>query len=195
MAVLVGVDSHKESHTAVAIDRDESELARVTVRASRRQVDELLRWAARFEDRVWAIESAGGLGYLLSRQLVAVREQVLDVPATLAARVRLLGSGRSNKNDPNDARSVAIAALRVPRLARVGRDRPCRCVAVVREAQPRPRPGPEPHRVPTACVVGRARPRRDLQGNQRSQRPAPPRIGHADDACRTGTSRCRARAS
>jgi transposase len=122
MAVMIGVDPHKGSHTAVVIDRDESELARVTVRATRRQVDELLAWAARFEDRVWAIESAGGLGYLLARQLVAAGELVLDVPATLAARVRLLGSGRSNKNDPNDARSVAIAALRAARLARVGRD-------------------------------------------------------------------------
>ena len=44
------------------------------------------------------------------------------MPATLAARVRVLGSGRSNKNDSNDARSVAIAALHAPRLARVGRD-------------------------------------------------------------------------
>src|SRR5215207_97233 len=122
MAVTIGVDPHKGSHTAVAIDRDETELASVTVRATRRQVDELLTWAARFEDRIWAIESAGGLGYLLARQLVAAGEQVLDVPATLAARVRVLGSGRSNKNDSNDALSVAIAALHAPHLARVGRD-------------------------------------------------------------------------
>src|SRR5436190_13624958 len=112
MAVTIGVDPHKGSHTAVAMDLDETELASVTVRATRRQVDELLAWAARFEDRIWAIESAGGLGYLLARQLVAAGEQVLDVPATLAARVRVLGSGRSNKNDPNDALSTAIAALR-----------------------------------------------------------------------------------
>jgi hypothetical protein len=32
----------------------------------------------------------------------------------LAARVRLLASGAVNKNDPNDARPVAIAALRSP---------------------------------------------------------------------------------
>jgi len=37
---------------------------------------------------------------------------VLDVPATLASRTRLLATGRSNKNDPNDATSVAVAALR-----------------------------------------------------------------------------------
>ncbi len=44
---------------------------------------------------------------------------MIDVPATLASRVRLLGSGRSNKNDANDARSVAVAALRAPALAAV----------------------------------------------------------------------------
>ncbi|HJX53990.1 MAG TPA: transposase, partial [Polyangia bacterium] len=45
--------------------------------------------------------------------------RVLDVPATLASRVRVLGTGRSNKNDPNDALSVAIAALRSPGLRSV----------------------------------------------------------------------------
>jgi transposase len=121
MAVMIGVDPHKRSHTAVAIDGDEVELGSVTVRATRRQVDEMLGWAARFEDRTWAIESAGGLGYLLGQQLVAAGERVVDVPATLAARVRVLGSGRSNKNDPNDALSVAIAALRAPRLTVIAR--------------------------------------------------------------------------
>ena len=38
------------------------------------------------------------------------------MPATLASRVRLLASSRSNKNDPNDALSVAVAALRSPGL-------------------------------------------------------------------------------
>jgi transposase len=109
------------SHTAVAIGRDETRLAAVKVRATRRQVDQLLAWAARFEKRTWAIESAGGLGYLLGQQLLSAGEHVVDVPATLAARVRVLGTGRSNKNDPNDALSVAVAALRAPRLSPVPR--------------------------------------------------------------------------
>jgi hypothetical protein len=100
MGVIIGVDPHKGSHTAVAITGDEARLAKVKVRATRRLVDQLLEWAARFEKRTWAIESAGGLGYLLAQQLVNVGERVLDVPATLAARVRVLGTGRSNKNDP-----------------------------------------------------------------------------------------------
>jgi transposase len=119
MSVIIGVDPHKATHTAVAIDRRESELARARVRATRKQVPQLLRWAEPLGDRTWAVESAGGLGYLLSQQLVAAGETVLDVPSTLAARIRVLGSGRSDKNDPNDALSVAIAALRTPALRKV----------------------------------------------------------------------------
>jgi transposase len=121
VSVMIGVDPHKGSHTAVAIGRDEAQLAKVRVRSRRRQLDQLLRWAAPFEQRTWAIESAGGLGYLLAQQLVSAGETVLDVPATRAARVRVLRTGRSNKNDPNDALSVAVAALRTPRLASVAR--------------------------------------------------------------------------
>jgi hypothetical protein len=58
------------------------------------------------------VERAGGLGHLLAQQLLAAGERVLDVPPKLAARVRLLESGDMNKNDPNDARSMAVAALR-----------------------------------------------------------------------------------
>ena len=51
--------------------------------------------------------SVGGLGYLLAQQLVARGEDVLDVPATLASRIRVLATKRSNKNDPNGAHSIA----------------------------------------------------------------------------------------
>jgi hypothetical protein len=112
MQVIIGVDPHKASHTAVAISATEDELAYKRVRATRAQVDQLLAWAAPFPTRVWAIEGADGMGYLLAQQLVATGEHVLNVPATLAARTRLLGTGRSNKNDPNDAWSVAVTALR-----------------------------------------------------------------------------------
>jgi hypothetical protein len=119
LIVIIGVDPHKATHTAVAIDDGELELGTVQVRATDTQVKRLLAWAAPFGERIWAVEGAGGCGYLPSQQLVAAGETVLNVPATLAARVRVLGTGRSNKNDPNDARSVAIAALRSPGLAAV----------------------------------------------------------------------------
>lgn len=119
MTVIIGIDPHKASHTAVAIGCDEQQLAEIRVRATCQQTEKLLAWAEPLGPRTWAVESAGGLGYLLSQQLVRAGEEVLDVPATLASRVRVLGTGRSNKNDPNDAFSVAIAALRSPGLRSV----------------------------------------------------------------------------
>jgi transposase len=112
MTVIIGVDPHKSTHTAVAIDDDERPLGRFEVVADRSQTQRLLAWAAPFEERTWAVESADGLGKLLSQQLLAAGEAVLDVPPTLSARVRLLGSSKASKNDPNDALATAIAGLR-----------------------------------------------------------------------------------
>ena len=119
MNVIIGVDPHKATHTAVVIDASEVELACKQVRATRRQVDQLLGWAEPFGSRIWAVESANGLGYLLSQQLVAAGEHVVDVPATLAARTRVLATGKSSRTDPNDALSVAVTALRNDGLGQV----------------------------------------------------------------------------
>jgi len=113
-AVMIGVDPHKGSHTAVAIGAAEEPLGELRVRASATQAERLLAWAAAWPERTWAVEGAGGLGYLLGQQLLAAGEQVLDVQPTLGARVRLLATGGVNKNDPDDARPVAVAALRSP---------------------------------------------------------------------------------
>src|SRR5215469_284641 len=113
-AVMIGVDPHKGSHTAVAISPAEEPLGELRVRASVAQAQRLLAWAAAWPERTWAIEGAGGLGHLLAQQLLAAGERVLDVQPKLGARVRLLANGAVNKNDPNDARPVAVAALRSP---------------------------------------------------------------------------------
>ena len=111
-AVMIGVDPHKASHTAVVISAAEEPLGELQVRACAAQAERLLAWAAAWPQRTWAVEGAGGLGHLLAQQLLAAGERVLDVPPKLGARVRLLAAGDTNKNDPNDARSVAVAALR-----------------------------------------------------------------------------------
>src|ERR1700727_2481563 len=111
-AVMIGIDPHKGSHTAVAIGAAEELLGGLRVRASAARAGLLVGWAAAWPERTWAVEGAGGLGHLLAQQLVAAGERVLDVPPRLAARVRLLQAGDTNKNDPNDALSVAVAALR-----------------------------------------------------------------------------------
>jgi hypothetical protein len=93
MAVIIGVDPHKATPTAVAIDRDEGELGRARVRATHKQVPPLLHWAEPLGERTWAIESAGGLGYLLAQQLVAAGETVLD------------GDGRADDDPPTRVRN------------------------------------------------------------------------------------------
>jgi hypothetical protein len=113
-AVMIGIDPHKASHTAVVISGSEEPLGELRVRASAAQAERLLAWAAAWPERTWAVEGAGGLGHLLAQQLLSAGERVLDVQPKLGARVRLLATGNVNKNDPNDARSVAVAALRSP---------------------------------------------------------------------------------
>ena len=93
MAVMIGIDPHKGSHTAVAIGPEEEQLGKARVRARPSQAHKLVAWAAAWPERAWAVEGAGGLGYLLAQQLVAAGERVLDVPPKLAARVRLLEAG------------------------------------------------------------------------------------------------------
>jgi transposase len=112
MAVMIGIDPHKGSHTAVAVGAAEEPLGKVRVRACVAQAEKLVAWAEAWPERTWAVEGAQGLGRLLAQQLIAAGERVLDVQPKLAARVRLLEAGDTNKTDPNDALSVAIAALR-----------------------------------------------------------------------------------
>ncbi len=120
MEVTLGVDPHKGSHTAVAVDDTEVALDEIRVRTGPNQLEVLLEWASAYPERTWAIENATGLGHLLAQQLVAAGERVLDVQPKLAARVRLLDTESTNKNDPHDARSVAIAALRSTKPREVG---------------------------------------------------------------------------
>jgi transposase len=120
--VMIGVDPHKGSHTAVAINAAEGPLGQLRVRASAVQAGRLLAWAQAWPERTWAVGGAGGLGHLLAQQLLSAGERVLDVPPKLAARVRLLATGNINKNDPGDARSVAVAALRSADVREARRD-------------------------------------------------------------------------
>jgi transposase len=184
---MIGIDPHKASHTAVAISAAEEELGELRVRACAGQAEQLLGWAAAWPARTWAVEGAGGMGYLLARQLVAAGERVLDVQPELGARVRLLAAGDTNKNDPNDARSVAVAALRSPGVRQVvpddhpavlkvwskrhrdlGRTRTqvvCRLHAVLCELSPAGCPRRSPRLLPPGCW------RRSSQ-RRRWQRPA-----------------------
>lgn len=116
--ITIGIDPHERSHTAAALN-DHAEL-RGQIRVSAATAVPTLRcWAARWPQRQWAVEGASGLGRLLAQQLVADGEQVVDVPAKLAARARFLATGNERKNDTVAAVSVADAAIRGGRLRRV----------------------------------------------------------------------------
>jgi transposase len=78
----------------------------------------LLAWAVPWSARRWAVEGATGLGPTVAQQLVGTGELVVDVPAKLAARARLLGAGSARKTDRTDAASVAVVALHHRRLLR-----------------------------------------------------------------------------
>ena len=133
MAVMIGVDPHKGSHTAVAINAGEAPLGRVRVPACPDQAGRLLAWAQGWPERTWAVEGATGLGHLLAQQLVAAGERVLDIQPKLAARVRVLEAGNTSKNDPNDALSVAVAALRSRACREVAaEDHACVCCGCAR---------------------------------------------------------------
>ena len=97
MTITIGIDPHKATHTAVAVDSKEAVVGEHKVRASATQATALIDWAQGFASRTWAVESAAGLGYLLAQQLVAAGETVVDVPPMLASRVRILGSGRPRR--------------------------------------------------------------------------------------------------
>ena len=118
--ITIGIDPHKSSHTAVALDEAGRVLGELRVAATKAMLERLLRWAERWPDRIWAVEGAAGLGHLLAQGLVGSEETVLDVPATLAARARLLARGHGRKTDGIDAASVARVAQSQPDLRRVG---------------------------------------------------------------------------
>ena len=90
-AVMIGVDPHKGSHTAVVVGAAEEPLGELRVCACADLAGELVAWAAAWPERTWAVEGAGGLGRLLAQQLVAAGERVLDVQPKPASRVRLGG--------------------------------------------------------------------------------------------------------
>jgi transposase len=114
--ITIGIDPHKRSLTAAALDSNSRLLGQLRVPTTSQAARQLLAWAAAWPERCWAVEGATGLGRGIAQLLVAAGEQVLDVPAKLAARARLLGTSSARKTDLADAASVATAAVHHRRL-------------------------------------------------------------------------------
>ena len=115
--VIVGVDPHKKSVTIEAIDEQGKKLATGRFGTATRDYKAMLRYVReQWPDHRWAIEGAHGVGRPLAQRLLADGESVVDVPAKLAARVRVFDTGNARKTDATDAHAVAAVALRTPNL-------------------------------------------------------------------------------
>jgi transposase len=110
--VMIGVDPHKRSVTIEARDAQEVLRATGSFPTTTAGYRAMLRYCRQWPTRVWAVEGAGGVGRPLAGRLLADGERVLDVPAKLSARVRVLDAGQGRKTDATDAHAVVIAALR-----------------------------------------------------------------------------------
>jgi transposase len=96
--IIIGIDPHKSSLTAVAVDSTAQPVATIKVAVTTTTVVKLQQWAAHWPQRRWAVEGAEGLGRGVAQGLASAGEQVVDVPAQIAARARLLNF-RSRSQD------------------------------------------------------------------------------------------------
>ena len=111
--IVIGVDVHKHSLTAVAVD----ELGRTLAEhSSASEGGGILAWARSLgEERLWAVEDCRHVSRGLEQLLLEGGEQLVRVPPRLTAPERRRGRSRG-KSDSIDALAVARAALREPRL-------------------------------------------------------------------------------
>jgi hypothetical protein len=80
--ITIGIDPHKRSLTAAALDSHSQLLGQLRLPASAQAGQQLLAWAATWPQRRWAVEGASGLGRPIAQLLIAAGEPVVDVPAT-----------------------------------------------------------------------------------------------------------------
>ena len=117
MTVVIGVDPHKQTHTAVAVRSETGEVVEeVTAAARAKGHEELVGWARELSgDRLWALEDVRSVSRGLERLLVARGERVVRVPPKLMAGARR-GARAFGKSDSIDALAIARAALGHPDL-------------------------------------------------------------------------------
>jgi transposase len=125
--VVLGVDVHKHTHTAVVVDQLGRQCGQRTVRAIDSGHEQLVAWARREYpgQRLWAVEDCRHVSTRLERALLAAGERVVRVPPKLMAGART-SARASGKSDPIDALAVARAALREPDLPVAEHDQPSR---------------------------------------------------------------------
>jgi len=121
--VTVGVDPHKKSVTIEAVDEHGTVFATGRFATDSTGYRLMLSYVRdQWPHHRWAVEGAHGVGRPLAQRLLAQGETVLDVPAKLAARVRVFDTGNARKTDATDAHAVAMVAVRTPRLHELAYD-------------------------------------------------------------------------
>ena len=114
--VIIGVDPHKLSATIEVVDEHEKVLTMGRFATDKAGYAAMRQRVAPWPERTWAVEGSNGAGRPLARRLLAGGEHVLDVPAKLSARARMLETGHGRKTDAHDGHSVAVAAVRATPL-------------------------------------------------------------------------------
>ncbi|HYO17617.1 MAG TPA: transposase, partial [Dermatophilaceae bacterium] len=114
--VIIGVDPHKLSATIEVVDTREKLLGSGRFATDQPGYTSMRAYAKTWPERVWAVEGSNGTGRPLAQRLLEAGEHVVDVPAKLAARVRLFDTGHNRKTDARDAHSIAIVAVRTKTL-------------------------------------------------------------------------------
>src|SRR6186997_2771813 len=114
--IIIGVDPHKLSATIEVVDRQENVLASGRFATDKAGYAAMRKHVAAYRERVWAVEGSNGAGRPLAQRLLADGEHVVDVPAKLSARARLLDTGHNRKTDAHDAHAVAVVAARTTGL-------------------------------------------------------------------------------
>ena len=101
--VIIGVDPHKLSATIEVVDDHERKLGEGRFPTDKAGYAAMVRYVKSWPERTWAVEGANGAGRPLAQRLLEAGEHVVDVPAKLAARVRLFDTGHGRKTDAHDA--------------------------------------------------------------------------------------------
>lgn len=105
--IIIGVDTHKSNHIAVAINTQGARLGSTTIPTNRQGYCDLENWAAGFgKIKAFGIEGSGSYGAGLSRDLLAKGYVVLDVMRP-NRQIRYL----QGKSDSLDAEGAARSVL------------------------------------------------------------------------------------
>lgn len=128
--ITIGTDSHKKTHTFVAVDDVGRRLGERTLAATSEGHLQVVQWAAQWPQVTFALEDCRHMTRRLERDLLAAGHRVLRVPTKLMAGARR-GGREPGKSDPIDAQAVAVAALRHPDLPVAELDGPTREVKLL----------------------------------------------------------------